>query len=97
MPDERTTLTAPPVISIVVPCYNEEAILPLFYKEISRILDTLKAALAENIPPCSGECIFVDDGSADATALLIQDIGRRDSRVHYIIFSRNFGKEAAQG
>ncbi|GHV82474.1 hypothetical protein AGMMS49991_10320 [Spirochaetia bacterium] len=63
----------------------------MFYKKAAEILD----AFAESNLPCFSEFIFVDDGSTDATASIIQDLSRQDNRVHYIIFSRNFGKEAA--
>jgi len=78
-------------LSIVVPCYNEEATLPLFYKEVLNQISSLreKKMLEEY------EFIFVDDGSSDSTASIMQDIASQDDRIHYIILSRNFGKEAA--
>jgi glycosyltransferase involved in cell wall biosynthesis len=78
-------------ISFVVPCFNEEAALPLFHKELSHIADTL----VENGSLFSSEFIFVDDGSVDSTASLLKDIAERDVRVHYVTLSRNFGKESA--
>jgi glycosyltransferase involved in cell wall biosynthesis len=78
-------------ISFVVPCFNEEAMLPLFYKEISSVL----AELTEKSQFFTAEFIFVDDGSTDSTYSVLQTLAAQDSRIHYIIFSRNFGKEAA--
>jgi glycosyltransferase involved in cell wall biosynthesis len=78
-------------ISLVVPCYNEEASLPLFYREASRILD----ALIKEDPSFDGEIIFVDDGSRDGTVPVIKALHIQDKRIRYLIFSRNFGKEAA--
>jgi len=72
----------------VIPCYNEEASIPLFYGEASKVLARLKS---EN--PC--EFIFVDDGSKDGTLDVLRGLAERDSHVRYISFSRNFGKEAA--
>jgi len=77
--------------SLVVPCYNEEATLPLFYQEAAKIL----ASLAESKVISIYEFIFVDDGSSDSTLLVLQNLAEQDSRIHYISFSRNFGKEAA--
>ena len=75
-------------IGIIVPCYNEAAVLPLFYKETSAVMD----ALADTYQT---EFIFVDDGSADDTLRKITELALTDARVKYISFSRNFGKEAA--
>lgn len=74
-------------VSIIVSCYNESAALPLFYSEISKILDLL--------PHYRFELIFVNDGSKDNTISIIQELTSQDSRIRYISFSRNFGKEAA--
>ena len=73
-------------ISIVVPCYNEEAALPLFYEELQKNLTEFD----NNI---SFEILFVNDGSKDNTLNVIKDLASKDSRVKYISFSRNFGKE----
>ena len=75
-------------LSLVVPCYNEEASLPLFHDEASKALSRLKT---EN--PC--EFIFIDDGSKDGTMDVLRGLAAQDSRIRYISFSRNFGKEAA--
>lgn len=73
-------------LSIVVPCYNEEKSLPLFFKELHTYTQTLKLDL---------ECIFVDDGSTDQTFREIEAIQKQSSHVKGLRFSRNFGKEAA--
>lgn len=75
------------LISVVVSCYNEEEVLPIFYKEIDRI--------SKEIDNVNFEFLFVDDGSKDKTLSIIKDLSKSDSRVKYISFSRNFGKEAA--
>lgn len=74
-------------ISIVVPCYNEEKALPYFWHELYSLMDRMRGV--------AFEVIFVDDGSADGTAEEIIALADSDSRVKYISFSRNFGKEAA--
>lgn len=73
-------------ISIVVPCFNEEESLPLFYKEISKVIDDMKVDI---------EYIFVNDGSKDNTLEAIRNLAKNDDKVKYISFSKNFGKEAA--
>lgn len=74
-------------ISIIVPCYNEEKSLPIFYEELNKNISKF-----ENV---AFEFIFVNDGSNDHTLELIKNLAKTDSRVKYISFSRNFGKEAA--
>ena len=73
-------------ISIVVPCYNEEESLPIFYKEINRVSKEMKEV--------DFEFLFINDGSKDKTLSLLRDLSKKDNRVRYISFSRNFGKEA---
>ncbi len=73
-------------ISIVVPCYNEQESLPLFYKEF--------CALTERMAPEEFELLLIDDGSRDGTLPLMRELAAQDSRVKYLSFSRNFGKEA---
>lgn len=75
------------LISVVVSCYNEEEVLPIFYKEIDSVSKKL-----DNV---DFEFLFVDDGSKDKTLRIIKELAKSDSRVKYISFSRNFGKEAA--
>ncbi len=76
-------------ISVIVPCYNEEEALPYFYKEICRTAEDFMKKSVEM------EFIFVDDGSKDKTLDTIKTYAEHDGRVHYVSFSRNFGKEAA--
>lgn len=75
------------IISIVVPCHNEEEMVPIFHKEIT--------AVSEQLPDAVFEMIFVNDGSKDATLDELKRVASLDERVHYLSFSRNFGKEAA--
>lgn len=75
-------------ISIVVPCYNEEAALVFFQKEIDRVSQEL-------MPDVTFEILYIDDGSKDNTLQEIHHLAEQDKRVKYISFSRNFGKEAA--
>ena len=75
------------LISVVVSCYNEEEVLPIFYKEIDDV--------SKKLDSVNFEFLFVDDGSKDKTLNTIKDLSKDDSRVKYISFSRNFGKEAA--
>ena len=75
------------VVSIIVSCYNEEKSLPLFYKEITKVF--------ESIPKVTLELILVNDGSKDKTLNEMKKLRKIDNRVRYISFSRNFGKEAA--
>lgn len=74
-------------ISIIVPCYNEEEAMPIFYEEITKIADKMKKK-------CEFEFIFVNDGSKDKTLNVARDLSNKDKRVRYVSFSRNFGKEA---
>lgn len=78
------------LISIIVPCYNEEESLPLFYDVIVK-----QAELMKNKFDTDFEFIFVNDGSRDNTLDIIKSLSQKDERVKYISFSRNFGKEAA--
>lgn len=73
-------------VSIIVPCYNEEESIPLFYKEIKKVFSKINYKL---------ELIFVNDGSRDKTLELIRNLSKKDKEVNYISLSRNFGKEAA--
>ena len=74
-------------ISIVVPCYNEEKALPYFYKEIDKVSKKMKSLVFE--------LLFVDDGSNDRTLEILKELSKKDKRVKYLSFSRNFGKESA--
>ena len=73
-------------ISLVVPCFNEEESLPLFYKEIIKIKKKFGIEL---------ELIFIDDGSIDNTLNIIKKMKKENDFIHYLSFSKNFGKEAA--
>ena len=74
-------------LSIIVPCYNEQESLPLFYPAVKKIVKKI---------PVEPEYIFVNDGSSDDTLKELKKIQQEDKEhVHYISFSRNFGKEAA--
>ena len=75
------------ILSIIVPCYNEEQALPFFYQEIDKVSKELKEL--------NFELIFVNDGSKDKTLEVLKEYHQKDKRVKYISFSRNFGKEAA--
>lgn len=75
------------LISIIVPCYNEEASLPFFYEEIIKVTSKM---ISVNF-----EFLFINDGSKDSTLNIIEDLANIDDRVKYISFSRNFGKESA--
>ena len=77
------------LLSIVVPCYNEQEALPYFYEEICRVAGEMKTSHGAEF-----EFIFVDDGSRDGTLAIARRLHRQDKRVRYISFSRNFGKEA---
>lgn len=74
------------LISIVVPCYNEEESIPLFYEEIDKVSKKMKDV--------NFEFLFINDGSKDKTLEILRDLSKKDERVRYISFSRNFGKEA---
>ena len=75
-------------ISIIIPCFNEEEALPIYYAEMKKVMDSMKKQT-------SFELLFVDDGSSDRTYEIMKDLHRKDGRCQYLSFSRNFGKEAA--
>ncbi|MDD1401418.1 glycosyltransferase family 2 protein [Limosilactobacillus reuteri] len=75
-----------PKLSIVVPCYNEEEAIPLFYPAVEKVVKQM---------PVETEYWFVNDGSSDDTLVELRKLHAQDlERVHYVSFSRNFGKEA---
>ena len=74
------------VISVVVPCFNEEESIPLFYEEMERV----RTSMGEEF-----EYIFINDGSADKTLDVLRELNLLNPYAHYLSFSRNFGKEAA--
>lgn len=75
------------LLSVVVACYNEEEALPYFYKEI--------VGIAKKMKELDFEFVFVNDGSRDKTLEVVKEFRKKDKRVRYVSFSRNFGKEAA--
>ncbi|WP_109124201.1 glycosyltransferase family 2 protein [Dyella sp. C11] len=75
-----------PRLTVVVPAYNEAAVLEIFHARLGRVLDEL---------PLDCEVLYIDDGSSDNTWQLIEDLAARDARTSALKLSRNFGKEAA--
>ena len=73
-------------LSVVIPCYNEEEAVPLFYEAFLKETKDM---------PVDFELVFVDDGSRDGTVQEFEKLHTKDDRVHYLSFSRNFGKESA--
>lgn len=74
------------ILNLVIPCYNEEKTIPIFYDTVEKIKEQIPAKIAY---------YFVDDGSKDRTLAILRELASQNSAVHYISFSRNFGKEAA--
>ncbi len=74
-------------ISILIPCYNEEASLPLLYKELVKLMNSH--------PNYAWEILMINDGSKDRTLEIIKDLRKKDNRICYVDLSRNFGKEKA--
>ena len=74
-------------VTLIVPCYNEEESLPIFYRAVSEVMDSL--------PDYSFTLLLVNDGSKDGTLAQMRALSASDGRVRYLSFSRNFGKEAA--
>lgn len=72
-------------ISVIVPCYNEEESLPIFYNEITNV--------AKELNKVDFEFLFINDGSKDNTLNILRELSKKDKRVRFISFSRNFGKE----
>ena len=75
------------VISVIIPCYNEEESIPILYEALTRA--------AKDMPDLAFEYLFVDDGSRDGTLRVVRALAESDQAVRYLSFSRNFGKEAA--
>lgn len=73
-------------LSLIIPCFNEEGSIPLFYDDAAAVLQQIN---------CEYELIFVNDGSTDRTRAVLCEYAKRDEHVKYLTFSRNFGKEAA--
>lgn len=78
------------LVSVVVPCYNEQEVLPMFYEEITKVTDKMQ----KDFPELEFEYLFVNDGSKDKTLEIFRSLADKDKRVRYISFSRNFGKES---
>ena len=74
------------MISVIVPCFNEEEAIPLFFAEMEKV----KKKISHDF-----EYIFINDGSADQTLEVLRELALKNRFVRYISFSRNFGKEAA--
>jgi glycosyltransferase involved in cell wall biosynthesis len=78
-------------LSIVVPCYNEQDALPVFYDNILPVMNNLQTSNKIQ----DFELIFIDDGSIDDTLKQIKSLSEKDKHIRYFSFSRNFGKESA--
>lgn len=74
------------LISLIVPCYNEQEALPIFYEETVKILKKM---------PVDYELLIIDDGSTDDTLKIARELAKKNKSLKYVSFSRNFGKEAA--
>ena len=74
-------------VTLIVPCYNEEESLPIFYHAVCDVAQTL--------PDYQMTFLLINDGSKDNTLQIMRDLAAKDERVKYLSFSRNFGKEAA--
>lgn len=75
------------LISLIIPCYNEEEALPYFYEAVTKVSEEMKGY--------EFEYLFVNDGSKDKTLQILKEFAEKDERVTYLSFSRNFGKESA--
>lgn len=74
-------------LTVIIPCFNEEEALPIYYQEMSKVM--------AEMPELETELLFIDDGSTDRTLRVMKDLHILDARCQYLSFSRNFGKEAA--
>ncbi|MCR5726206.1 MAG: glycosyltransferase family 2 protein [Lachnospiraceae bacterium] len=77
------------LLTIIVPCFNEQEVLPLFVEAVTPVRKELKEKHELNT-----ELLFVDDGSTDKTLEILRDFHARDESIRYVSFSKNFGKEA---
>ena len=77
------------LLTIIVPCYNEEEALPLFYEEL---IKEYSSGISDRYEL---EVLLVDDGSKDKTVQVMKGLAEKDNKVKYLSFSRNFGKESA--
>lgn len=78
------------LLTVVVPCYNEEEAIPFFYEEMLKTIEVFN----KDFPSVEFEMLFIDDGSKDKTLEVLREYNEKDKRVRYVSFSRNFGKEA---
>ena len=78
------------LLTVVVPCYNEEEAIPFFYEEMLKTIEVFN----KDFPSVEFEMLFIDDGSKDKTLKVLREYNEKDTRVRYVSFSRNFGKEA---
>lgn len=78
------------IISVIVPCYNEQEVLPLFYEEITKTMNQIKSDFKD----IDYELLFINDGSRDSTLDILRKMSLENDKVRYISFSKNFGKEA---
>jgi polyisoprenyl-phosphate glycosyltransferase len=83
---DQNRATMPPTYSLVVPIFNEEAVIPILLRRLDALLDSLDAP---------GEAIFVDDGSSDTSAIVLEGKARADRRYRLVKLSRNFGHQIA--
>ena len=74
------------MISLIIPCYNEQDALPIFHSETTKVMNGMG---------CVYELLFINDGSKDETLAILKALAEKDQHVSYLSFSRNFGKEAA--
>lgn len=76
------------ICSCIVPCFNEEEVIPIYYKEMKKVMEQDESGV-------DYEIIFIDDGSSDGTLDEVRKLMEIDQRVSVVSFTRNFGKEAA--
>ena len=74
------------VISLIIPCFNEEEAIPIFYEETTKV--------SKKLQDVEFEYVFIDDGSRDKTLKILRELSKKDKRVNYVSFTKNFGKEA---
>lgn len=74
------------LMSIVIPCFNEEEAIPFFYDKLTEVLTMMN---------CNYELVWIDDGSRDDTLSVVKKLAEKDEHILYLSLSRNFGKEAA--
>src|SRR5229473_1063500 len=84
--DVQTRNAAPRLLSLVIPLYNEQAVIGAFHARLATVLDRLESP---------AEIVYVNDGSTDRSLSLLLDMRQRDQRIAIVDLSRNFGKELA--